>query len=451
MLLMKRFHKSLIYIVVLFISINFIRAQTIRFENPDYPYSKIIFAGHYADGIYKLNDVTTDLKGFTVIFNDSLKTGIYYLILQDSTSIEILFDSDFPGKINITKLANSGNYSISGPKPTLLYHNYTKTLKNLDFPTVIDSEHVIEETIQNDNSSFVSTYLKAHKNVKVPKYSSPVEVTNKDSAAWNYRLNYYQEHFLDNIDLADERLINSPIYTDLINEYLNKISKQEPLALKEAIKKIIDKSSCNITTQKFLVNYLLDKYGKRKGNPVSEYVYLYIIKDYFLYSGYKWLDNKQVNSLTDEYSRLYPTSLYQTAPNIKGNTPKGIPGELNDVSHRYTILYFYDYDCPVCQHYIPKLKWINTVYDYLDVSVFAVCLGESEEKWKRYISRNDISDWDNIYDLATQGDVSSTYNLRYTPTLFVLDKEKKIISKHINVKQLEEFFYELALNRNKKP
>jgi thiol-disulfide isomerase/thioredoxin len=448
---MERFQKSFFCIVIISFVFYVSSAQTIRFEDAEYAYSKIIFANHYADGIYKLKEVTTDMNGFTVIFNETLKTGIYYLILQDSISIEVLYDEDYPGKISITKPKNSKNYSITGVQPTELYNNCITTLKKEGYQSVLDSEKVLDETIQKDSSSFLTTYLKAQKRIKVPPYTPPTDIANKDSAIWNYRLLYYQQHYLDNLDLADERLINTPIYTDRINEYLNKISKQEPKAIQNAIAKIVEQTNSNTIAQKFLVNYLLNKYGKNKGNPVSEFIYVNMIKDYYLTSGYKWLDNKQTKYLTEEYTRLYPSSIYQPAPNISGNSPKGDKIELDNTTHRYTILYFFNYDCPVCEHYIPKLKWIATVYDYLDVSIFTVCLGESQEKWKRYISKNDLADWINVYDLESQGEVSVNYNLRYTPTIFVLDKEKKIISKNLNIKQLEELFLELALNRNKKP
>lgn len=447
---MRRFLVYGLCILSLFLGTIKPLAQTIRFENPDYAHAEIIFANHYGDGIYKLKNVTTDINGFTIIYNDSLNSGIYYLIFQDSTNFEILYDSDFPGKIGISKENNSVDFTVTGPEPTVLYNKYLLQLKALG-NSPVNPESVMDEIISKGNSSFLTAYLVAQKNVKVPLYKPPADVVNKDSAIWKYRIDYYQKHYLDNLDLSDYRLINTPVYTDKINESLRLISKQEPKALKQAVDNIIERASSNSISQEYAVTYLLNNFAKKKGNAVAEYIYVSMIKDYILMSGYKWVSNKQASFFSDEYSRLLPASLFQTAPDFTGLTTKDKKLELSSLDSRYTILYFYDYDCSICERYIPKLKWINSVYNYLNISTFAVCMGKDTERWKKYLLKHDITNWKNISKLQNEMEVSALYNLKYTPTIFVLNEQKQIIAKNLNVVQLEDFFYKLAINRNKKP
>lgn len=448
---MERFRKYMFCFVSGFIIPLVSFTQTIRFEDSDYPHSKLIFAGHFGEKIYKLNELTTDINGFTIFYNDSLSTGLYYLILNDSTNLEIFYDNVYKGKIEITASNKSGQYNINGPEPTSLYNEFSKSFSSAEFQSVLNPNHLIDDIITRDQNSFLTSYLTAQKNVKVPPYIPPAGIANKDSAIWRYRAEYYQKHYLDNINLSDPRFINTPIYTEKVNEYLNRISSQEPEDILNTVNYLVEKAGNNLSTQKYMTEYLLLIYSKDRMNPSSEYVYVNMIREHYLKTGYPWISDNTMTRLNNDYNRMFPSSLGQSAPNIKGYSPKGKNVELLKSESKLTVLYFYNYDCPICEKLIPKLNWIMSVYDYMDVEIFAVCLGDNEDKWKRYLNKHGVSRWTHLYNYGDQGNVSYNYNLRYTPTLFLLDSNKKIIGKNLNAIQLEDLILKQALNRNKKP
>ena len=53
--------------------------------------------------------------------------------------------------------------------------------------------------------------------------------------------------------------------------------------------------------------------------------------------------------------------------------------------------------------------------------------------------------WINVMDMQNTTNYHSTYDVQVTPTIYLLDENKKIIAKKLNIDQLREF-----LNRQMK-
>jgi thiol-disulfide isomerase/thioredoxin len=127
----------------------------------------------------------------------------------------------------------------------------------------------------------------------------------------------------------------------------------------------------------------------------------------------------------------------------------------------YTILYFWDPECGHCKKTTPKLeKLYSEKLKARNVEVFAVskAIGDEFGKWKKFIKDNKLSFinvglTDRLYRDAVENatlfvpkyttlealNFHDTYDLYATPKIFVLDKDKKIISKSLSISQLEDF------------
>ena len=113
--------------------------------------------------------------------------------------------------------------------------------------------------------------------------------------------------------------------------------------------------------------------------------------------------------------------------------------ELGKVQADYTIVVFWDPECGHCKTEIPQLK---LYYDSLkaaghSVEVYAIYSEfdplNQNTTWKKYI-REHKHTWKDVHartamDLAT---AKFYYDVYATPTLYVLDKNKKIIAKRLD-------------------
>ena len=64
-----------------------------------------------------------------------------------------------------------------------------------------------------------------------------------------------------------------------------------------------------------------------------------------------------------------------------------------------------------------------------------VCIATDIEAWRRYVYENEL-DWVNAADPYTRSNFRREYNVRTTPQIYVLDKDKKIIAKRLEAEQL---------------
>jgi thiol-disulfide isomerase/thioredoxin len=107
------------------------------------------------------------------------------------------------------------------------------------------------------------------------------------------------------------------------------------------------------------------------------------------------------------------------------------------VNAPYTILYFWDPDCGHCKKATPKVKAYYDKVRSKGVQVYAVCTEVEMEKWKAFIKENNL-DWINVADPKLQNNFRAEFDIKTTPQIFILDKDKKIIAKKIDEETLEK-------------
>ena len=87
--------------------------------------------------------------------------------------------------------------------------------------------------------------------------------------------------------------------------------------------------------------------------------------------------------------------------------------DLQSVESEFTVLFFYDHDCDVCQQERRDLDSI--VEQHPEITILAIDMN------------TDDGHVDALYDL---------YDIETTPLVYVLDDEKRIIAKKIRAKQI---------------
>lgn len=116
---------------------------------------------------------------------------------------------------------------------------------------------------------------------------------------------------------------------------------------------------------------------------------------------------------------------------------------LHSLDAEYTIVYFYTDDCASCRKETPELVDFVNGYEDGVLAVYAVYANDNTQRWKEYINKelyiyNPFMQWVNVYDPDFGSGFQMLYNVIKTPQMFLLDKEKKIIGRGLDVKALKE-------------
>ena len=145
---------------------------------------------------------------------------------------------------------------------------------------------------------------------------------------------------------------------------------------------------------------------------------------------------------------LMANQLGEQAANLEMIDSTGKPTALYDVKSPYTIVVFWDPTCGHCKEEIPKLdSMYRASWKAKKVAIYAVLSENQKTEWVKYIKEHGIGDWVNVYQTKEMEDAivaaqkpgfRQLYDVTSTPTLYLLDKDKRIIGKKLIWKQLDE-------------
>ena len=151
-----------------------------------------------------------------------------------------------------------------------------------------------------------------------------------------------------------------------------------------------------------------------------------------------------------EYSieLFYRNPLGTTAVNLELFDSTGNRKSLHDSKSEYTVLYFYDIDCPVCEIVSKDLQAISGEYnDKIDVTFLSIYVGTDYTKWHSMIDR-EKREWIELSDTEQTSGMFSKYNLSTVPSIYVLDRDKTVIAKDITPLTLKALFSYICNGNN---
>ncbi|MBX2962339.1 MAG: DUF5106 domain-containing protein [Cyclobacteriaceae bacterium] len=430
--------------------------------------TEVYLGYYYAESTYVRDTARVNSIGEFVFDNKQpLPQGIYFIVLDKNR----LFDIAIGSNQHFTMETNSADYYKNMVVKNdldnkLFYENmlfnmernkeaepYIKILQDTTLKDEAKKKEARDvfsrinekvlayqnELIAAHPSTMTARLLKSTKRVEIPEPPQRAD----GSIDSTFQLRYYRKHFFDNFDISDDALIRlpQPIYSQKINEYLDKLYPPQADSLKKAIELLVTKVKSNPETYKYLVWTLMLKYQAPEFMGLDE-MYVYLFDKYFA-SGEMdfWVNDRLKKNLKDHADRLRKSLIGNTAPNLIMQDAALQSRALYNVKNKYTIVYFFDPDCGHCKTETPKLVDFYTKNKArFDVEVFAVSADTSMQKMRDYIKTMNMK-WITVNGPRTYvGSYHDLYDAMTTPTLYILDDKKKIIGKKLPVDRLEDFF-----------
>jgi hypothetical protein len=73
-----------------------------------------------------------------------------------------------------------------------------------------------------------------------------------------------------------------------------------------------------------------------------------------------------------------------------------------------------------------------------DLKIFAVYTQHEYDKWRKFLIENKMGDFINVWDPVHINNIKTKYDIFSTPVIYLLDKDKTIKAKRIDVSQITE-------------
>ena len=282
----------------------------------------------------------------------------------------------------------------------------------------------VANTSQRKPASFAVRYIRSSQ-LPVVDFNLPPDK----------QLAYLKAHALDDVDFSDDGFIYSDLFTNKTIEYLTYYrNPQLPKELLEkefmiAVDKILNKAKINQIVYKHVAEYLIDGFKKFGFEKCIDYILEnYVIKDDLC------LDERPGSSLERMIKQKKVFPIGAIVPNIVLPDTSGDITSLMKIDAEKILILFYSSSCPHCQAMIPKLAELYKSRNTF--RVMAISLDSSRNDWISFIRTNKL-DWTNLNDPeGWSGNVASDYLIYATPTMILVDKDKKILAKPLTIDEL---------------
>jgi thiol-disulfide isomerase/thioredoxin len=193
----------------------------------------------------------------------------------------------------------------------------------------------------------------------------------------------------------------------------------------------------NYKVFQFLAVYLFNHF--RESEVMGHDAVLVKIADEIYLSGKAdWVSKQFIEDLRKQIELLRHNLIGMKAENIVMDSFNEVYVSLYDIRKDFTILYFWEPNCGHCQEATPKLKSYYDKARNEGVEVFAVCTTTDKAAWTKYIQEHQLN-WINGWDPERVSHFDYYYDIQSTPTIYILDRNKKIIAKRLSVDDIPGF------------
>jgi peroxiredoxin len=434
----------------------------IRLEVKNYADSVCYLAFRYGDKQHLQDTFFVTKAGSTIEFSSekALLPGVYSAINQRKQAMcEFLVDFDEQHFTVITDTANYQKLEFKGAAQNGTFIEYREFVQargaeagqiaaKLDtvekdsrqekalFARRVELNAEVggyqQKLMQGNEGKLFAYILKAQQTPKSPE--KPADAVKN----WEYR--WLKAHYWDNFDFSDDRIIRTPIYLAKLKYFFEKMIIQHPDSVNQEIDMILGKTK---NTPEFYKQTFVHLYQKYNTSDIvcMDKVYVNLALNWYTKELAFWATENQLKKIRDRAKELEPIQCGMIAPNMRLVDTAGKWHELHRDQSDYILLYFWDPDCGHCKKATPLLPSVYDKYKKYNVNIWGICTKFNTKPWRTFINKHGLN-FLNVSDNAEDtflNNMRDVYDIFSTPVVYVLDKNKRIISKRIPVEKLDEW------------
>ena len=297
--------------------------------------------------------------------------------------------------------------------------------------------------VQSDPNSLLSVLLNAMKEPEVPR-NDPAAKTD---SLFAYK--YFKKHYWDGVTFYDDRLVRTPFFESRIDKYMEQLVYPSADSVIRELDYMLSFASINEEMQKFLLLKFVNRYLNQK-YMWEDAVFVHLFEKYFSQKTYPWLTENGKKVITDRAYSLMANIMGTPAADVElpDTTDKKI--SLYDIKAPFVLVAIWDPTCGHCKETLPKLdSAYQARWKKLGLRLFGLAKESDGKKsdWLNFIHDHRLADWTHVY-YSKQDDAarvnagipsySQLYDVQSFPTLYLLDKDKRIIAKKLTLEQVDE-------------
>jgi thiol-disulfide isomerase/thioredoxin len=429
----------------------------------------VYIGSYYGKGKALVDSAYLNEKSMGVFKGNKLVGGIYFIVSPKMTILfEFLVDSKQQFNI-VGDTLQKEKVLITGSQDNELFKNYlifstergkimqdqeaayhqAKTnadstkYKNLIMQGDKELQVYREDLIKKYPTSLLAMLFNTMKRPTVP--AVPV-VKGKPDSLYPYR--FVKDHFWDDVVFNDDRLLRTPFFESKLDDYFKYYVSPEPDSLIDEVKFML----LSAKTGKEIYPYLLTKFTNKYISPEfmgQDKVFLYLFENFYAKGDTVLLNAASKKTITERAYSLMANQLGLPAAPLELTDTLGKNTSLYGIKAPFTVVAFWDPNCGHCKEEIPRLdSMYRAKWQAMGVAIYAVNIYENENvAWKKFLNDKNLRNWYHVFqtksaraaeEKAGQPSYKQLYDVFKTPTLYLLDKDKRIIAKQLSIQQFDD-------------
>lgn len=424
--------------------------------------------GWFAGQQYFIDSSKVDGSGHMVFERDSIyQQGIAFVMLPDKNYFPFLLSEDQEFELNTEKGDLQGKMVVKGSIDNELYYKNNRFEKEhqrkinevtsqLKSKTETDPEYDqllkeqeqliaarkahLDEIFTAYPNSFFTAFKQAGQNPDV------IDFRTKEGHLDTLKQVYtYRTQFWDNVDLKDERLLYTPVISNKLSKYMTELTAQNPDSIIYAadflVKKVLDQDEY----YKYFVNWITLHYEPEKSTVMdADAIYVHMVKNYFTKERAFWSTEFEIEHLQRKASEMSASLVGLKGPDVQAKDLNGNLRAISDIKSDYVIVFMYSPSCEHCIAESPQMVTFYKEWKNNGVEVFGIGVETDQAEWEKFVKDYGLDIFTNVYD-PTNKAIYKKYYVDVTPEIYVLNKDRIIIGKNLDVTQIPEI-----INRDRK-
>lgn len=439
--------------------------------------STIYLGYYYGDKQYVKDTIKLDHDANGVFTGEkSLDGGIYFVLVPGNTIFELMIDETQHFSVSTKFTGDAADLTkylkTEGSAEQQLYIDYQQFMYNQNMlamglrkrlpkakgkekTAISDSLELLFTQVKarwndietNHHKSLLAAVLRINRDIEVPDFPRDSDGNVIDSA---FQYKYYKKHYFDNVDFQDARLLRTQFYQPKLVRYFDKMILQAPDTIVKESRDIISRTEGCDEMFRFTLQTIFNKYNNSNIMGMDK-VLVFFGDNYYLKEGKTpWVDSAWVEKLRERVEELRYNQVGNQAVELHLYSYDDQPVTISGVNAEYTVLFFFEPSCGHCKKATPKMKALADKYWSKGVEVLGIYTQTDKKEWGDFIEKQGLENWINAWDPHNQSGFRLFYDIRSTPSIYLLDRGKKIIAKRIDVETLESILDDEYARKNLK-
>lgn len=435
---------------------------------------EVYLADHHIGGKYLRDTAFVDKKGIaTFTGTQLLQRGMYLFVLpQKQGYFEFMIDDDQEFLIETDTAFYTGEYypnmKVTGSEENLRFVNYQKGKTaviekliavddQMKTDTLPEQKKALEEKrralllekegfdvafIKNNPNSLLARFLYSMVDVPYPDYY-PVNAEGEADSSFPYQ--WYKAHYWDHIDFNEEGLVRMPvnIMKQKMDFYFDKLILPDPDSCIQVCEFLLNKTAGTVEMEKYITWYLTNRF-ESSNIMGQDKVFVYLALNTYCRGKAWWADSNTISKMCENAYRRAHTVIGEKAPPLELQDQNGNWVNTYSIQAPYTIMIFWDPTCGHCKEVMPKLAKIYAENKDKGWKVIALSSGDKHQEWMDYLAAHpEMSEWTHLIRDKVQSEFMKqnlfAYYVIASPTIYILDANRKVAANRIDVEKIAEF------------